>query len=234
MVADTQIDIVRAEAMDWPTKARALVVSDAPSYTGAAALLQGIKALRKQIADVFDPHITRAHQAHKALVKEKADAEAPLTEAETTIKGRLKTYDDAQEKIRAEAQRVADAAALKVEQDKVLAQAAAMEIEAAATGDTQLQADAEALISQPVYIAPAQVAKATPVISGISYATTYSARVVDKLKLIQFVAANPQFVGLVDANQVALNQQARSLKTAMQIPGVVVDEKRDVRAGVGR
>ena len=109
-----------------------------------------------------------------------------------------------------------------------------MEREAAATGDTQLRADAEALIAEPVYVAPVQVEKATPVVSGISYRTTYSARVTDKAKLVAFVAANPSFLNLVQADSVALNALARSLKTGMQIPGVVVDEKRVVAAGVGR
>jgi actin-related protein len=234
MVADTQIDVVRAEALDWPSKARALAIIDVPSYNGAGQLLIGIKSLRKQIGEVFDKHISAAFQAHKGLVKEKADAEAPLTEAELIIKRGLVAYDTAQEQIRqAEARRLQDEAR-KVEEARRLEEAAAMEREAAATGDTQLQADAEALISAPVYVAPAQVEKATPVISGISYRTTYSARVVDKLKLVQFVAANPQFLGLVAADMVALNGQARSLKMAMQIPGVVVDEKRDVTAGAGR
>ena len=227
-------DALKSESLAWPERARALAVTDAESYAKAAELIKGIKALAKHIEEKTADNISRWFKGHRAAVAEKAEMLAPLTEAEFIIKTRFRAYDDAQEKIRVEAQRVADAIALKVEQDRVLAEAAAMEREAAATGDTQLQADAEALISAPVYVAPVQVAKATPVISGISYVTTHSARVVDKLKLVQFVAANPQFIGLVDANQVALNQQARSLKTAMRIPGVVVEEKRDVRAGAGR
>jgi chemotaxis protein histidine kinase CheA len=234
MVADIQIEEVRTAALDWPGKARALTIIDVPSYNGAAALLQGIKALRKQITEVFSPHVKRAHEAHKALVKEQADAEAPLTDAESIIKRGLVAYDAAQEQIRQAEQRRLQDEARQVEEQRRIEEAAAMESEAKATGDAQLQAEAEALIAAPVYVAPVQVEKATPVISGISYRTTYSARVVDKLKLVQFVAANPQFLGLVAADMVALNGQARSLKMAMQIPGVVVDEKRDVTAGAGR
>jgi len=234
MVADTQIDVVRAEALTWPEQARAVAIVDAPSYGGAAALLQGIKALRKQIADVFSPHVKRAHEAHKALVKEQADAEAPLTEAELIIKRGLVAYDSEQERLRQIEQRRLQDEARKVEEARRLEEAAAMEREAVATGDTQLQADAEALIAEPVYVAPCQVEKATPKVNGLSFRTTYSARVVDKLKLVQWVAANPQFLGLVSADMVALNGQARSLKMAMQIPGVVVDEKRDVAARAGR
>ena len=234
MAADTQLQQVKAEALDWPGKARALVIVDVPSYNGAADLIKGIKALAKQIDDVCDPNIARWHSGHKAAVAEKAELKAPLTEAEGIIKRGLVAYDAEQEKIRQEEQRRQQEEARKQEEARRLEEAAAMEREAAATGDAQLQADAEALIAAPVYVAPPLVEKTTPKVSGISYRTAYSARVTDKAKLVAFVAAHPQFLGLVDANMVALNGQARSLKLAMQIPGVVVDEKRDVAAGTGR
>jgi hypothetical protein len=234
MPADIQIEQVKHEALDWPAKARSLAVVDTPSYHGAGELLKGIKSLAKQIDEVCDPNIARWHAGHKAAVAEKADLKAPLAEAEGIIKRGLVAYDAAQEQIRQAEQRRLQDEARQVEEQRRIEEAAAMESEAKATGDAQLQAEAEALIAAPVYVAPVQVEKATPVISGISYRTTYSARVVDKLKLVQFVAANPQFLGLVAADMVALNGQARSLKMAMQIPGVVVDEKRDVTAGAGR
>ena len=234
MDSETQMDVVRAEALTWPEQARALAIVDAPSYNGAAGLLKAIKALRAKIAETFQPHVKRAHEAHTALVKEQADAEAPLTEAELIIKRGLVTYDQEQERLRQIEQRRLEDIARKSEEARRLEEAAAMEKEAAATGDTALRAEAEALIAEPVYVAPIQVEKATPAVKGISYRTTYSARVTNKRLLIQFVADNPQFENLLDANMVALNGQARSLKLAMQIPGVVVDEKRDIAAGSGR
>jgi hypothetical protein len=75
------------------------------------------------------------------------------------------------------------------------------------------------------------VAPAVPKVGGISYRDTYSAKVTDLIALVKFVAANPTHVGLLKANEVALNAQARSLKAQMRIPGVEVVKTRDVAAG---
>jgi hypothetical protein len=91
---------VTSEALSWPDRARATVITDSTTYTDACELLKGIKALRVRIGETFDPHIGRAFQAHRALCKEKQDAEAPLTEAERILKAALVAYDDAQERIR--------------------------------------------------------------------------------------------------------------------------------------
>ncbi|MCX6553147.1 MAG: hypothetical protein NTY02_19460 [Acidobacteria bacterium] len=222
------------EALTWPARAEALVVQSADHYNAAAELLKSIKALRQKIADTFGPHVKRAFDAHRALVAEQKAAEAPLVTAETTIKAKLVAYDTEQEQIRREEARRLQELARQDEERRRLAEAAAMERQAQATGDTSLQAEAEALIAEPVEAPVITVQKATPVVGGISYRTTYSARVTDKLALIAYVAAHPAFAALLDPNMPALNAQARSLKLALQIPGIVVDAKRDIAAGAGR
>lgn len=223
---------VRDEALTWPDRARAAVITDTASYTAAADLLLGVKALRKRIAETFDPHVKRAFEAHRALTREKADAEAPLTEAERIVKDALVAYDREQERQRQEAQRKADEEARRREEDERLALAAAMEKEGNEYGDAALVREAEALIAAPPPpVVAAPVAKATPKVAGVSYRTTYSAQVTDIVALIRFVAANPTHVALLTPNITALNGQARSLKQSMRIPGVRVVESRDVAAG---
>lgn len=214
---------VREEALTWPEKARALKVTDNDTYTLAAGMVQGIKALRQRIAEVFDPHIQRAHQAHKALVAEKAQAEAPLTEAEGIIKRGLVDYTLAQERIRLAEQRRLETEARKREEERRLAEAAALETAARATGDADMLAEAQELIAAPVETPTVIVPKATPKIAGISFRESWHATVRDKMALIKFVAANPNYATLLDANMPALNQLARSLKTGMNIPGVRAD-----------
>ena len=220
-----------AEALTWPEKAGGLAVTDSPTYTIAGEFLKGIKALRARIAETFDPHIARAFQAHRALVKEKADAEAPLQVAERAIKDKLVTYDQAQEQIRLAEQRRLQEAARKAEETRRLAEAAAMEAEALANGDTALQAEAEALIAAPVETPAIIIEKSTPKVAGISYRVTYAAEVVSLPALIGYVATHPDQINLLLANTVALNQMARAMKMALHIPGVKVIEKRDIAAG---
>lgn len=226
-------DTVKNEALTWPQRARAAAITSIESYTAAAELLKAIKALRVKIAETFDPHVKRAHEAHRALVKEKADAEAPLTEAELILKRSLTAYDDEQRRIARERQAKADREAREQEEQRRLDQAAAMEKEGNEFGDVALVAEANALISEPVVAVAAPVEKATPKVAGIAYRTTYSAQVVDILALVRHVAANPQLLPLLSANMPALNGQARSLKAALQLPGVKVIETRDVAAGRG-
>src|SRR5690606_14674102 len=124
-------------------------ITDDASYTAAAELLKGIKALRGKIAETFDPHIKRAHEAHKALVKDKATAEAPLTEAEGVLKKTLVAYQQEQEAIqRAEARRLEEEAR-KAEEARRLEEAAAIERIAAETGDESMRATAHEVLDAP-------------------------------------------------------------------------------------
>lgn len=212
------------KALAYPDQARAMRITDALSYQGACDFLKGIKALRTEIGETFQPHITRAHEAHKALLKEKNDAEAPLAEAERIAKAALVVYDQAQERIRREEQARLQAELRRQEEDRRLAEAVALE----SAGE---QAEAEALIAEPVDVPVVAVAPTTPKVSGISYRETWSAEVTDLAALVAYVAKHPQFAALLSANMPALNAQARSLKGQMQIPGVKAVCTRDVAAG---
>lgn len=212
------------KALAYPQQARALTITDASSYQAACDFLKGIKALRTEIADTFEPHIKRAHEAHKALLKEKNDAEAPLAEAERIAKAALVVYDQAQERLRREEQARLQAELRRQEEERRLAEAVALE----AAGE---QAEAEELIAAPVDVPIVAVAPATPKVSGITYRETWSAEVTDLGALVAYVAKYPQFAGLLSANMPALNAQARSLKGQMQIPGVKAVCTRDVAAG---
>lgn len=216
--------VVAEKALAFPDRARALRIADAASYAGACEFLKGIKALRAEIADTFEPHIKRAHESHRALLKEKADAEAPLAEAERIAKSALVTYEGEQARVqRAEAARL-QAELRRQEEDRRLAEA--VELEAA--GDS---AEAEALIAAPVDVPVVAVAPTTPKVAGIAYRETWGAEVENLAALVKYVAANPQFAGFLTPNMPALNGQARSLKGQMQIPGVKAVCTRDVAAG---
>ena len=219
------------EALSWPQQATAVQIVTPDHYLGASELLKGIKALRNRIVETFGPHCKRAFEAHKALVAEQKAAEEPLTQAERIIKDKMLAYDRQQEAIRAEAQRKAQEQARKDEEARRLVEAAAMEREATATGDAALQAEAEALLAEPIEAPAVLVEKATPQVSGVSYRETYSAAVTDLHKLVQYVAGHPEYANLLLPNGPALNSLARSLKQALKLPGVQVVVKRDIAAG---
>jgi hypothetical protein len=213
---------VATEALTWPDRARAAVVRDAESYEIAAHLLLGIKDLRRKIAETFDPHCKRAYEAHRALTKEKADAEAPLTQAERIIKDSLRAYDAEQERIRREQQRIADERARREAEDRALEQAAAMEREGHEFGDVGLIAEAHAAIEAPIVAVAAPIAKTTPKVAGVSMRKTWAFRVVDEARVPR------QYLSV---NETKIRGVVRALGSAAAIPGVEVFEETSVAAG---
>lgn len=222
---------VTEQALAFPDQARAIQISDADTYGRACEFLKGIKSFREQIADTFDPHIRRAHEAHKALLKEKQDAEAPLAQAERIVKDALVAYDREQERIRREEARRLEEAARLQEQERRLMEAIELEEAGNKAGDEGMKADASALLDQPIIVPTVAVAPATPKVAGVAFRETWSAKVTDLAALVKYVATHPQFAGLLSANLPALNAQARSLKGQLQIPGVEAVCTRDVAAG---
>lgn len=215
---------VAERALTFPDRAKALRIVDADTYQAACEFLKGIKALRTEIAETFEPHIKRAHESHRALLKEKSDAEAPLADAERIAKSALVTYDQQQERIRRAEQARIQAEVQRQEEERRLAEAVALE----AAGDVE---EAEALFEEPIDVPTIAVAPTTPKVSGISFRETWGAEVTNLAALVQYVAANPMFSALLLANMPALNAQARSLKGELRIPGVKAICTRDVAAG---
>lgn len=64
---------------------------------------------------------------------------------------------------------------------------------------------------------------------GGSVTPTFGAEVRDKLKLVTFVAAHPEYEHYLSANMSALNKVASGEQTAMSIPGVTLIPKVTVR-----
>lgn len=225
-----------AEASGFLAGVQSFKVSTPAQYEDAGAKLKAIKALRQKIADTFDSHIKRAHEAHKALVKEKSDAEQPLSAAEMLIKRALLAYQQEEEKKRREEQARLEEAARK-EREKLEKQAAKAEEKGKTERAAELQAQA-ATVAAPV------VAVVTPKVAGISTRSTWRAEVSDKTRLIEAAAGgrrvigNPDYKGAerrthnrvpqaaLEPDTTFLNQQARSLKNELTYPGVrVVEDK---------
>ncbi len=223
--ATIETGAVTAEALTWPQRAKSTTVTDATTYTAACELLKGIKALRQRISETFDSHISRAFQAHRALCREKQDAEAPLSEAEGILKRALVAFDDEQERLRRlEEARLREEARIREEQQQ-LEVAAAMELEAQRTDDHTLLLEAMDLVEQPVAEPTVLVQRTTPKVSGISFRETWKYKVVDLSKV-------PREYLMLDA--VKVGGVVRALKAGTNIPGIQAYPDKGVGAGGGR
>jgi hypothetical protein len=216
--------VVAPSAADLPTQARACVITDEASARAAAELLTGVKALRAEIADTFDKHIAAAFAAHKALLKEKRDAEAPAVEAESILKAAIVAWDTARE---------AAAERERIRLNAIAAEAAAEETRAAAAmamaaGDDVLAAE---ILATPIVPVQAIVpTRRTSTVAGVAVRETWYARVVDFAALVQAAARDPQYLGLLEPDVAALDALARALRDRFRVPGVSVIRTKGVSA----
>ena len=116
-------------------QAAAIIVRDQETLTRANDFSIAVKRLRREIEETFDPIIEAAHRAHKVALDKKRKYIEPVDSAERTVKAKIGSYLDEQERIRKEAER----RACEAEQEKIRAQQDALRKEQ----EAQRKAEAE-------------------------------------------------------------------------------------------
>lgn len=217
-------------------------IATAEDYALAADELKAIKARSKDLegqrTGITGP-INEALRAINNLFRGPSDL---LTKAEETIKRKMLAWQAEQERIAAEARRKAEAEAeaqrKKLEEEAAAAQAAAqVQIAAAqaaaAAGDVQAeefaraaaeraQAEANAAATEAHTTVAATVIVAAPAVKGIATVTRVDFEVTSLLALVQHVAANPELINLVRADDVKLRAYVKGLGLTCKLPGVKV------------
>lgn len=227
ITVQTEIDEIQqitTAVETWPAKAQAVTVVDTGSYQIAANLLLDIKGLRTEIAATFGPIIQKAHAAHKEAVAQRTKHEEPLKTAEALIKGRMGTWQRAEEeRQRLEAARLA-AEARRRDEETRLREAEALE----EAGEAEA---AERVLDEPPPPPPPPPPSRVPKVSGISGRDVWNFEVVDFPALVKAVAAGTVPLAAIEPDTKVLGQQARSLKGEMKWPGVRVWSDRTIAAG---
>lgn len=220
---------VENKALDIVSQANAVQVTNSETYTAAGILWKSIGDMIKEVKDTFDPICDAAHKAHKAATEKRAKYLDPLTNAQKSVKSLMSAYDAEQERIRREEQRRLEEEARKQEEERLLQEALAAEEDAKRNGATNEEAEAEAaaIIEQPVYVAPVVVPKATPKLQGGPvYREVWAAQVTDIKALCLAIAHGKASPECVLPNMPALNRMAVALKQTLAIPGVKAYSKR--------
>jgi len=192
-----------------------LQIATVADRKSAESMVSGLKALEDDIKEHYRPLKKAADDAHKLLVKSEKDSLEPVNEARKLIKAKCIAWDDEQERLRQEEERRLQEIAQKQAEEEALAMAAQAEAE----GDTDY---AEAIIGEPVVVAPVAVPRVSPPPSRLTAArSSWDANVYDLMALVRHVAENPHLVNYLSANTTALNGLAKSLKrTDLNLPGV--------------
>lgn len=214
-------DTALAERPQWSPLALTPIQTH-DEYSAMASHLKTIKAFQKRVIAFFEPHKSRAKAVHAGLCDDEKKALAPVLADEDACKRLLGEWDTAQERIRLAEERRLQALARQEAEDRRLTEAAAMEREAAVTGNVELKAEADELIAQPITAPTVFVARETPKVAGISYRENWKYRVVDVEKVPR------EYLKLDD---VKVGQIVRAMKGSTSIPGIEVYAEKTVAAG---
>lgn len=208
-VETEQVEVqLRGRVATEVEQANSLGVNDQESYDFAGGVVVRIKRVLADIDKRFKPMQQAADAAKKAILNQRALLEDPLLEAEKIIKNKMSQHWLAAENARhAEQRRLEDAERKKREAE--LAKAVKK-----GASEEQIQQ----IQQRPMVAVAPTIAK--PKAEGISTRETYKARVIDLAALVAHVATNPAHIRLLEVNQTALNELARSLREGLSLPGV--------------
>lgn len=217
-----------------------IAITDAVSFQAAVEDRAEIKRRLATIEEVMGPIVSTAHTAWKTAVGKRDGLRAPFVEADKAYARAMGAFEQEQERLRREAaererkererlereerQRVAaEEARLRREEDD---RRAALAVAAAERGDVEtaeriIEAPmvAPVVASRPVFV-PVPPAPPKPAAAGVSFRDVWSANVTNLMALVQAVGKGEQPVTLLQPDMTALNGLARSLKGAMNVPGV--------------
>ena len=211
---------VEQKALTIPEQAKGLTVSSNEQYEQGEGLLATCKQLETEIHAAFDPIVEKANLAHKEAVAQRTKYLTPIEEGRKILKQKMIAYQSDQEIKRFKEQQRLEAEARKRADDEALASA----VQAEAEGDKET---ADAILSEPVQVAPVVAQRTAPAASRLSAGrSVWSAEVVNLMMLVKSIAAGTQPITLIQANETALNGMARSLKGSMAIPGVKAVERK--------
>jgi hypothetical protein len=192
------------------------------------------------------PVCDASYKAWKTAVAKRDGLKAPFLEADKAYARAMGAYEVEQERIRRDAELAAQRERERLEREereRVAAeerrlQAEAEERQLAAAAEAEARGDMETaeriasapietpvVAPRPVFVPVAPVAP-KPTASGISFRDNWSAEVINPMALIKAVAAGLQPVTLLLPNMPALNGLARSLREAMNVPGVKANNER--------
>jgi len=154
-----------------------LVIDSPETYMAGAELVVSIKQARQEAKDRFADSREAAKQAKAAVDNLYNSLDRPLAGHESTLKGKLQSWDNEQERIRREQQQAAQLAAQKAEEDRRLREAEQLE----AAGKPE---EAARVIERPVVAPPVVLARTTPKVEGLVHKfKPWDYRIVDESKL---------------------------------------------------
>jgi tetratricopeptide (TPR) repeat protein len=196
--------------------AAALIIKDAKTYEEAANIDTMLKDAIKDVHAKLDDFVDDAHKTWKKAVARRDGYIDPLSKARETLKIPLWQYQQDEKERQRKEQEALDLKAKKEAEDRKLQEA----MHAEEMGNKE---EAEAILEEPINVAPAIAPVNIPKVKGFTGPRdNYSAQVTDMAALLKAIANGSVPMAAIEPNHVFLNGQARQLKKEMKYPGVRV------------
>lgn len=196
-------------------RARELRITNQTTFDEGCELQKVAAALEKKIETHYEPMRVAAKAAYDTVLDQKRRDLAPVLEVKQLMSKATATFQVEQERIRQEQQRKRDEEAARLAEEQRKADMARAKKEGATKKELSAIAAAPIVATapevQPTYTPQAGVSKPIEV---------WSADVESLLDLAKAVVAGKQPPIAILPNQKYLDEQARSLKSLLKIPGV--------------
>ena len=206
--------------------ARSVEITDQASREAAAAFRADLKARDRKAEDFFAPMKRNMDALKKSILDGEKAVRGPIAEAVAILDPKIAAFETRLLEEAAAERALLEEENRKAEEERRLAEASV------AVANGVPEAEALEALDAPV-VAFAAPAPAAPRPAGQSVAVTWSVEVTDKAALVRFVAANPQWLGLLDVAMPAANAAARAQKDALAIPGLRPVKKSSIRSRIG-
>jgi len=243
------------QALTYPDRAKAIVITDQQSYDVAAGFKLDMAAMRKKIVEEFKPMKEAANKAHKAITAKEAEYLAPITAAEEMVKQSIVAFQREQERIRQEAQRKLDEerrVAEEADRQRRMEEARKLQAaEAARIAEIRAREEAERIanattdedLDVPVFQVPelppveAFIAPPAPIAATIAAPTfervkglgiqkpKLKARLTDMRKLAKAVAESVAPMTFIEANLTIINRRVAADGKDFSMPGLELYEE---------
>jgi len=209
------------------SQARQMTVESVEDYEMAGSFLQLIARRRKQIEEVFDPIVSKAHGTWKEACNQRSKLIEPLEEAKTFVNGKLRSFDMEQDRIRRQEEARLAEIAKKQRDDDAIKEAEALK----AAGEHELaemalQVAAEA--PAPVVVLPSSTPKMAEMQSRVSWKWRFRRGEKEALKaFVKLAASNDQLLAYLCFNEQVVSATVRAQKGLTSIPEIEVYSEKD-------
>ena len=204
-----------AQGIDLANRLASVKARDQESYTLLASVVLESKEFIKATTAAVEPYRQITYGLYIKALDLKKTLQHAVEQNLTAASLDLKRFErEQEERERRKKQLEAEAAQKKEEEERKLD--VATTAEAVGMSKESVQTILEASSTAPTPVAAPTFQR----VKGLGHRENWCAEVTDLWALVKAAAKNKSLLPLLEANMPALNAQARSLKTALQIPGV--------------